>query len=49
MHVCVQSVQLDYVNVHVLVGTCIYDNITPRYPEDHIIPILMLLLVFHIS
>ena len=30
MCVCVQSVQLDYFNVHV----GIYDNITSRYPED---------------
>ena len=45
MCVCVQSVQLDYFNVHV----GIYDNITSRYPEGHVIPILILLLVFHIS
>ena len=42
MCVCVQSVQLDYFKVHV----GIYDNITSRYPEGHVIPILILLLVF---
>ena len=41
MYVCVQSIQLDYFNVHV----GIYDNITSRYPEGHVIPILILLLV----
>ena len=45
MCVCVQSVQLNYFNVHV----GIYDNITSRCPEGHVIPILILLLVFHIS
>ena len=45
MCVCVQSVQLEYFNVHV----GIYDNIKSRYPEGQVIPILILLLLFHIS
>ena len=44
VYVCVRTIEL-------LQRTCryIYDNITSRYPKGHVIPILMLLLVFYIS